>query len=116
MKFLFKLTNEIGEITGESLVKQHHRSPVNHWCGEFLQFPTLAANTSSWQRRDRERVHRLWMGPPGYQYTRGHATTTNEIDYREGRIQQTHTGKTQPWNNPCYEIMGNLQAGPHTEK
>ena len=27
--------------TGESLVKLFNRSPVNHWCREFLQFPTL---------------------------------------------------------------------------
>ena len=43
VKFLFKFTNKIGEITGEWLVKLFHRSLVNRWCGEFLQFPTLAA-------------------------------------------------------------------------
>ena len=47
MKFLFKFTIKIGEITGkkigESLVKLFHCSPVNHWCGEFLQFPTLTS-------------------------------------------------------------------------
>ena len=45
MKSLLKVTNKIGEITGEitgvKMVKLFHPSLFNRRCGEFLQFPTL---------------------------------------------------------------------------
>ena len=45
MKLPFKFINNIGENTdeknGESPMKLFHRSPVNHQCGEFIQFTTL---------------------------------------------------------------------------
>ena len=33
-------------------MKLFHRSPVHHWCGEFLQFPILVRSCGSSQRID----------------------------------------------------------------